>query len=157
MVVWLRLVFKISAYFMFNANNRKYKIWSIHTVGPINSWHCWAHFQKQTWRYRILLRYERLYFQQNFKTHIYLVRYLAHIAMTHRAICSNYPVWPDTRIKCCPIVTQVAPKGAKAVFCIKGGFKLHKICPIFVLILWKNMSKKLFKSSPIWSHCHYQT
>ena len=25
-------------------------------------------------------------------THIYLVRYLAHIAMTHRAICSNYPV-----------------------------------------------------------------
>ena len=62
-------------------------------------------------------------------------------------------VWPGARIKSSPIVTKVAQKKPKQLIMQKRGFKITESCPIFGLILWENMFSRLFKRSPIRSHC----
>ena len=60
-----------------------------------------------------------------------------------RKIVYACAVWPDVRIKSCPILIKVCPKSSKSSFYIKNA-KFGQID--------REMSPILFKRSPIWSH-----
>ena len=63
-------------------------------------------------------------------------------------------LWPDTGIKSSPIFSKVAQKVTTAVYTSKVMLsKYPKSHQTFGLFLKDNLSPRIFKNRPIWSHC----